>query len=95
MKTEQNRTIKPMKPEPKPPTMWNVVLHNDNTNSFEYVIQTLITVTRLEPMSAMDKTLEVHTKGMSVVATCLKEHAEFKRDQLQSKRLTATIVQAP
>jgi ATP-dependent Clp protease adapter protein ClpS len=43
----------------------------------------------------MDRTVEAHTKGMTVVATCLKEHAEFKRDQLQSKRLTASIVEAP
>jgi ATP-dependent Clp protease adapter protein ClpS len=75
--------------------MWHVVLHNDAVNSFEYVIQTLIVVTRLEPMTAMSRTLEAHTKGMTIVATCLKEHAEFKRDQLQSKRLVATIVEAP
>lgn len=95
MQTEQTPTVKPSKPEPKQPPMWNVVLHNDSVNTFEYVIQTLITVTRLEPIAAMDRTMECHAKGMTVVATCLKEHAEFKRDQLQSKRLTATIVEAP
>lgn len=95
MQTEEKPTVKPSKPAPKQSPMWNVVLHNDSVNSFEYVIQTLITVTRLDPVAAMDRTVEAHTKGMTVVATCLKEHAEFKRDQLQSKRLTASIVEAP
>ena len=95
MQIEEKPTVKPSKPAPKQPPMWNVMLHNDSVNTFEYVIQTLITVTRLEPMAAMDKTVEAHAKGMTVVATCLKEHAEFKRDQLHSKRLTATIVEAP
>lgn len=95
MQTQDSPTVKPSKPEPKHPPMWNVMLHNDSVNTFEYVIQTLITVTRLEPISAMDRAMEAHTKGMTVVATCLKEHAEFKRDQLQSKRLTATISEAP
>lgn len=95
MQTQDSPTVKPSKPEPKQPPMWNVVLHNDAVNSFEYVIQTLITVTRLDPMDARSRTVEAHTKGMTVVATCMKEHAEFKRDQLQSKRLTATIVEAP
>jgi ATP-dependent Clp protease adaptor protein ClpS len=95
MKTEQAPTEKTSKPEQKQPPMWNVVLHNDSVNDFEYVIQTLITVTRLDPMAAIDRTKEAHVKGMAVVVTCLKEHAEFKRDQLQSKRLTASIVEAP
>ena len=71
---------------------WNVVLHNDDYNSMEHVIQSLLTcVQSLTPERAAEIMLTAHEHGQAIVISCVKEAAEHYRDRLESRGLTATI----
>lgn len=81
------KTEKPSKPLPN----WKVIVHDDNKNTIEGVIKCFMEILHLEVEEAYIKTMEVHTKKLSVVKVTHKEHAELIEDQLKSKTLTVTI----
>jgi ATP-dependent Clp protease adaptor protein ClpS len=62
-----------------------VVLHNDDLNTFEFVIETLRRVFGYDLARARALTLRAHTDGRAAVWTGAKEHAEFKADQVRSR----------
>ena len=71
---------------------YRVLLHNDDFNSMEYVVQTLIqTVAGLTQPQAVDIMMETHTNGIGLVITCALEHAEFYCETLKNHGLTSTI----
>ena len=69
-----------------------MLLHNDDFNRIEYVVECLIqTVPALTEPQAMDITMQTHNSGTGLVIICEKEHAEFYCESLCSKGLTSTI----
>jgi ATP-dependent Clp protease adaptor protein ClpS len=71
---------------------YRVLLHNDDYNSMEYVVQCLLEVVNvLTQPQAVEIMMEAHTNGVALVTTCVKEHAEFYAEGLCSKGLTSTI----
>ncbi len=70
---------------------WRILLHNDNVNDMPYVVETIIALTRLNRHAAVVRMLEAHTKGLSLLLTTHREHAELLDEQFQSKRLKVTI----
>ena len=71
---------------------YRVLLHNDDFNSMEYVVQTLMqTVPSVTQPQAVSIMMEAHTNGMALVITCAQEHAEFYCETLKSNGLTSTI----
>ena len=71
---------------------YRVLLHNDDFNSMEYVVQTLIqTVPSVTQPQAVSIMMEAHTNGMALVITCAQEHAEFYCETLKNHGLTSTI----
>ena len=79
----------PAKPKAMPP--WKVLLHNDDVNAIEYVIETVSLLTPLNRADAAQRTLEAHMNGVTLLLTTHKERAELYQEQFQSKRLTVTI----
>ncbi len=76
----------------KPAPRYRVLLHNDDFNSMEYVVQTLIqTVAGMTQPQAIDIMMEAHTNGTALVITCALEHAEFYCETLRSHGLSSTI----
>ena len=76
----------------KPAPRYRVLLHNDDFNSMEHVVQTLIaTVAGMTQPQAVDIMMEAHTNGIALVITCALEHAEFYCETLRSHGLTSTI----
>ena len=74
---------------------WAVVLHNDDHNSMEHVVESLLkSVPRLSPEQAVEIMTTAHEHGQAIVTACPKETAEFYRERLESFGLTATIEQA-
>jgi ATP-dependent Clp protease adaptor protein ClpS len=71
---------------------YRVLLHNDDFNPMEYVVQVLITtvpgITQPQAVSIM---MEAHTNGLALVITCALEHAEFYSETLNNHGLTSTI----
>ena len=96
---QQTATAKPKRarktaPKPKPPQMlppWKVLLHNDDKNSFDDVIATIVQLTPLNKEDAITRTLEAHETGVALLLTTHKERAELYKDQFESKSLVVTI----
>ena len=71
---------------------YRVLLHNDDFNPMEYVVQVLMTtIPSLTQPQAVDIMMEAHTNGLALVITCAQEHAEFYCETLKNHGLTSTI----
>ncbi|MEC4985565.1 MAG: ATP-dependent Clp protease adapter ClpS [Oscillatoria sp. PMC 1068.18] len=71
---------------------YRVLLHNDDFNSMEYVVQVLMqTVGGMTQPQAVNIMMEAHTNGMALVITCALEHAEFYCETLKNHGLSSTI----
>lgn len=83
---EKRSTVRKLAPR------YRVLLHNDDFNSMEHVVQTLMTtVPSLTQPQAVDIMMEAHTNGIALVITCAQEHAEFYCETLKNHGLTSTI----
>ncbi len=81
---------------PAPPRLdrmppWRVLLHNDRVNDIGYVVETIMELTTLKPPMAVQRTMEAHTRGLTLLMTTHREHAELLQEQFTSKQLTVTI----
>lgn len=57
---------------------YRVLLHNDDFNPMEYVVQVLLTtVPNLTQPQAVSIMMEAHNSGIALVIACAQEHAEF------------------
>lgn len=71
---------------------YRVLLHNDDFNSMEHVVQTLMaTVASLTQPQAVNIMMEAHMTGIGLVIICAQEHAEFYCETLKNHGLTSTI----
>ena len=76
----------------KPAPRYRVMLHNDEFNSMEYVVESLLKVVpSLTMPQAVDIMMQAHTSGVALVITCALEHAEFYCEGLRNLGLTSTI----
>ncbi|MFN5855550.1 MAG: ATP-dependent Clp protease adapter ClpS [Pseudanabaenaceae cyanobacterium] len=83
---ERQSTVRKIAPR------YRVLLHNDDYNSMEHVVESLLQVVNsLTQPQAVDIMMEAHMNGCALVITCVQEHAEFYCEGLQSKGLTSTI----
>jgi ATP-dependent Clp protease adaptor protein ClpS len=72
--------------------LYRVLLHNDDFNSMEYVIEVLVkTIPAMQPPQATEIMLEAHHNGLAVVIIVPMEHAEFYCEQLKMHGLTSSI----
>ncbi|MGL4554368.1 MAG: ATP-dependent Clp protease adaptor ClpS [Gemmataceae bacterium] len=68
--------------ERQPP--YNVILHDDDDHTFEYVIVMLNQLFGHPPEKGYQLAEEVHLNGRVIVLTTTMEHAELKRDQIHA-----------
>ncbi|MGD0389320.1 MAG: ATP-dependent Clp protease adaptor ClpS [Tepidisphaeraceae bacterium] len=78
-------------PTPAQLPPWRVLLHNDDKNEMIFVIHAIVELTPLNRQEALNKMLEAHDRGVSLLVVTHKERAELYLDQFQSKGLTVTI----
>jgi ATP-dependent Clp protease adaptor protein ClpS len=76
------------KTEQLPP--FRVLLHNDDINTIEHVIASIIRLTPLELEEALHKTLEAHENGISLLLMTHQERAELYCEQFATLRLKVT-----
>ena len=69
---------------------YKVILHNDDVNSFDHVILTILRLTPLDEVQAVEKTIEAHETGRAVLLVTTQERAELYVEQFASCHLTAT-----
>ncbi len=68
--------------QPKTQPPWAVVLHNDDVNSFSFVIRSLRKVFNYGFLKAFKMSVETHVRGKCIVWSGMREVAEFKGEQL-------------
>jgi ATP-dependent Clp protease adaptor protein ClpS len=68
-----------------------VLLHNDDANSMEYVVETIVELTPLNEQDAVLRMKEAHESGVALLLTTHKERAELYLEQFRSKQLVVTI----
>ncbi len=70
---------------------YRVLLHNDDVNTFEHVLKSVVRLAALSPQDALLKTLEAHETGVSLLLVTHKERAELYAEQFASLSLIVTI----
>ncbi|WP_319420073.1 ATP-dependent Clp protease adapter ClpS [Pleurocapsa sp. FMAR1] len=71
---------------------YKVLLHNDDFNSMEFVVEVLMqTIAGMTQPQAVNIMMETHNSGVGLVITCALEHAEFYCETLCNHGLTCTI----
>jgi ATP-dependent Clp protease adapter protein ClpS len=88
-KGKSKKAPKKTPPEMLPP--YKVLLHNDDKNSFEFVIVTVVELTPLNEDAAIQRTKEAHETGVALLVVTHKERAELYQEQFTSKGLVVTI----
>ena len=81
-------------PKRQPPKMlppWKVLLHNDDVNSPQFVVESIVELTPLNKHDAELRMKEADQTGVALLLTTHKERAELYKDQFESKGLTVTI----
>lgn len=69
---------------------YRVVLHNDDVNTFEHVIITILKLTPLKEPEAIECTIEAHETGHSVLLVTTRERAELYCEQFATFKLNVT-----
>ena len=74
--------VKEVREQQQTPSLWNVVLLNDDDHTYDYVIEMLMRLFLKTADEAYRHAVEVDTQGRTIVMTCEREAAEFARDQI-------------
>ncbi|AJW63315.1 ATP-dependent Clp protease adaptor ClpS [Elizabethkingia sp. HX WHF] len=72
--------------------VYKLVLHNDDVNTFDFVIECLIEICKHTPEQAEQCTLLVHYKGKCTVKTGAMDLLKPMHQKLLSRGLTSEIV---
>ena len=72
-----------------------LVIHNDDFNTFDFVIETLIDVCRHEPLQAEQCTFIIHYSGKCAVKTDMFSRLQPVWAEVINRGLTATIEDIP
>ena len=68
----------------KRPSMWNIVVYNDDYTPMDFVEFVLKTVFHISTLDALALTLAVHTRGKGIAGTYTFEVAEQKQYEVLS-----------
>ncbi len=85
-----------VKERPSPPKLdqlppYRVLLHNDDINSFDWVVGAITQLTSHPQPKAVELMLTAHKTGVSLLLVTHKERAELYQEQFASKSMTVTI----
>lgn len=69
-------------PDLEPP--YHVILHDDDDHTYEYVILMLADIFGYEMTKGFELACLVNDHGLAIVATCHKELAELRVDQIEN-----------
>jgi len=89
--TASTTAVLPAVAEPRYLPMYNVLLHNDDVNDMEYVVETIVMLTPLTKLEAIERMSEAHSANCSLLLVIHRERAELYIEQFHSRKLTVTI----
>lgn len=82
---------RPAPPTPKQLPPFKVLLHNDDENTMEHVVETILMLTPLNQQDAILRMLEAHESGCALLLVTHKERAELYAEQFASRKIVVTI----
>lgn len=82
---------RPAPPQTKTLPPWRVILHNDEVNDVVHVVESILKLTPLKQEEAINRTLEAHHRGRSMLLVTHRERAELYACQFASQNLNVTI----
>jgi len=91
MTTEQKNKIKPLNTENDKAKEMFLVLYNDDVNTFDFVIESLVSICKHEPQQAEQCAIITHFKGKCDIKKGQLEFLKPMKDSLISKGLSAII----
>ena len=71
---------------------YSLILYNDDINSFEFVIESLIDICEFEDIPAEQLTLLAHFKGKSTIKIGDKIYLSALKEQFEELGLTVEVV---
>lgn len=71
---------------------WSLVVFNDDVNTFDHVIQTLIEVCKHEPEQAEQCTWIIHFKGKCTVKTGVFDELASMRNAICHRGISAEVL---
>ena len=80
----EGQTIRDRRVEEKKPTMYRVLLHNDDYSTMEFVVLVLQEVFHKSETEATHLMLTIHHKGMGVAGVFTRDIAETKASRVLS-----------
>lgn len=81
----------PARTLPRRLPLWKLLLHNDDLNTMDGVVGAITRITPLQTAQAVQKMLEAHFKGTSLLLVTHLERAELYVQQFRSVNLHTTI----
>jgi ATP-dependent Clp protease adaptor protein ClpS len=81
----------PPKREPRKLPPYKVLLHNDDLNTFDHVIRSVVRLTPIPEHDAVVKAIEAHETGVALLLVTHRERAELYAEQFASLSITVTI----
>ncbi len=75
---------KQARPKTQPPQLWNVVLLDDDSHSYDYVIEMTQRLFGHPIERAFQIAKKVDSDGRAILRTCHRELAELKVDQIRA-----------
>ncbi|MDM8007111.1 MAG: ATP-dependent Clp protease adaptor ClpS [Phycisphaerae bacterium] len=88
VKPRRERLPKQSPPRVLPP--WKVILHNDDINEMDRVVEIICLLTRLGKQEAVACMREAHKSGSALLLVTHQERAELYVEQFASYTLTVT-----
>ena len=84
---------KPAPPKRKPKKLppFKVLLHNDDVNTFDHVISSILNVTTIPTRDAILRTIEAHESGVALLLVTHLERAELYVEQFATFEIITTI----
>jgi ATP-dependent Clp protease adaptor protein ClpS len=74
----REQTLTKMKPEVKPPSLYRVLMHNDDYTTMDFVVAVLESVFNKPALEAQRIMLQIHMNGIGVCGVYTAEVAETK-----------------
>lgn len=71
------------------PSLYHIIMHDDDVTTMDFVVMVLIEVFDYEPERAVHTMMQVHYEGQARVATFPKEIAEMKIATVEDMAKTA------
>lgn len=70
---------------------WKIILYNDSKNIFDFVVQKVQEITRLQQPDAIARVKEAHKNGKSILLTTHREKAELIVEQFAAHDITVSM----